>query len=87
MSKGMTNSMEINEPFYVRRRPDPIPFRKFLYNDEKGTVMGRTGTSWGKWMLSVIIHKKKIAIFKASTASSTNTIDIQVWYFVLFTSP
>lgn len=57
MSKGMTNSMEMNEPFYVRRRPDPIPFRKFLYNNEKGTVMGRTGTSWGKWMLSVIIHK------------------------------
>lgn len=56
--------MEINEPFYVRRRPDPIPFRKFLYNDEKGTVMGRTGSSWGKWMLSVIIHK--IAVSKVA---------------------
>lgn len=48
MSKGMTNSMEMNEPFYVRRRPDPIPFSKFLYNSDKGTVMGRTGQSWAK---------------------------------------
>lgn len=48
MSKGITNSMEIDQPFYVRRRPDPVPFTKFLYNSEKGTVMGRTASSWGK---------------------------------------
>ncbi len=48
MSKGFTNSMEMDEPFYVRRRPDPVPFSRFLLNREKGTVMGRTGQSWGK---------------------------------------
>lgn len=55
MSKGISNSMEMEEPFYVRRKPDPIPFRKFLYNSEKGTVMGRNGTSWGKIMNSYIL--------------------------------
>lgn len=53
MSKGITNSMEMEEPFYVRRKPDPIPLRKFLYNSEKGTVMGRTGMSWGKQMFAL----------------------------------
>jgi hypothetical protein len=48
MSKGITNNMEMDEPFYVRRKPDPVPFSKFLYNKEKGTVMGRSGTSWGE---------------------------------------
>lgn len=44
----MTMSVESDEPFYVRRRPDPVPFTQFLYNSEKGTVMGRTAVSWGK---------------------------------------
>lgn len=48
MSKGITNTMEMEEPFYVRRKPDPVPFSKFLYNKDKGTVLGRTGVSWGK---------------------------------------
>lgn len=48
MSKGITNNMEMEEPFYVRRKPDPVPFSKFLYNKDKGTVLGRTGVSWGK---------------------------------------
>jgi Sodium / potassium ATPase beta chain len=47
MSKGK-GAMEAEEPFYVRRKPDPVPFSKFLYNSDKGTVMGRTGSSWGK---------------------------------------
>lgn len=46
MSKG--NTMDMDEPFYVRRKPDPIPFSKFLFNRDNGTVMGRTGSSWGK---------------------------------------
>lgn len=31
-----------------RRRPDPIPLSKRIYNSEKGTFLGRTATSWGK---------------------------------------
>lgn len=56
MSKGITNSLEMEEPFYVRRKPDPVPFSKFLYNSDKGTVMGRTGPSWGKHLDTVFIH-------------------------------
>lgn len=48
MSKGITNEMDMDQPFYVRKKPDPVPFHKFLYNSEKGTVLGRTGSSWGK---------------------------------------
>lgn len=48
MSKGITNSMEMDQPFYVRRKAEPVPFTKFLFNSEEGTVMGRTGSSWGK---------------------------------------
>lgn len=39
------NSFEIVDG---RRKPDPIPFSKRIYNSEKGTFLGRTGTSWGK---------------------------------------
>jgi len=31
-----------------RRRPDPIPWRKRVFNSEKGTLFGRTGSSWAK---------------------------------------
>lgn len=48
MSKGLTNSMEMEQPFYVRKKPDPIPFSKFLYNSDEGTVLGRSGSSWAK---------------------------------------
>lgn len=48
MSKGITNSMEMDQPFYCRKKADPVPFSKFMYNSEEGTVFGRTGSSWGK---------------------------------------
>lgn len=54
--------MEMDEPFYVRRKPDPIPFSKFLYNKEKGTVMGRTGGSWGKHKLCNYLFISKFAL-------------------------
>lgn len=50
--------MEMEEPFYVRRKPDPIPFSKFLYNKEKGTVMGRTGVSWGKHNMQLTLYQQ-----------------------------
>lgn len=52
MSKNVGHNMEMEEPFYVRKKPEPIPFSKFMYNSEKGTVMGRTAGSWGKILLS-----------------------------------
>uniref|UniRef100_A0A1L8DF34 Putative sodium/potassium-transporting atpase subunit beta-2 n=1 Tax=Nyssomyia neivai TaxID=330878 RepID=A0A1L8DF34_9DIPT len=50
MSKqhGGLPQMEMEEPFYVRRRPPPVNFWNFLYNSDKGTVMGRSGSSWVK---------------------------------------
>lgn len=39
------------EAFFVRSKPDPIPFSKFLYNSNEGTVLGRTAMSWGKCSL------------------------------------
>ncbi|EJY57851.1 AAEL010145-PC [Aedes aegypti] len=36
------------EAFFVRSKPDPIPFSKFLYNSNEGTVLGRTAMSWAK---------------------------------------
>jgi sodium/potassium-transporting ATPase subunit beta len=42
------SQMEIEDPFFVRSKPDPIPFGKFLYNSENGLILGRTKTSWGK---------------------------------------
>lgn len=53
MSKGISKTVEDEEPFYVRRKPDPVPFSKFLYNSDKGTIMGRTGGSWGKYILCI----------------------------------
>lgn len=32
----------------VRERPPPFKFSTWLYNDREGTIMGRTGSSWGK---------------------------------------
>lgn len=45
---GVDHGMEMEQPFYVRKKPDPIPFSKFLFNSDNGTVLGRTGLSWGK---------------------------------------
>jgi sodium/potassium-transporting ATPase subunit beta len=65
MSKGITNSMEMEEPFYVRRKPDPIPFSKFLYNKEKGTVMGRTGGSWGECIVCNYLFISNLTLFES----------------------
>lgn len=54
MSKAITNDLDMDQPFYVRKKPDPVPFHKVLYNSEKGTVLGRTGTSWGKHTVSLV---------------------------------
>lgn len=45
---GKAATIETDEPFYVRRKPEPVPLSKRLYNSEKGTIMGRTLGSWGK---------------------------------------
>lgn len=77
MSKGITNSMEMQEPFYVRRRPDPIPLRKFLYNKEKGTVMGRTGVSWGKQLASLSAFYweiEQVAHFNTHTRKGSTSV-------------
>ena len=68
MSKGITNNMEMEEPFYVRRKPDPVPFSKFLYNKDKGTVLGRTGVSWGKRNHYQCKNVEQVAHFNTNTS-------------------
>lgn len=46
--KAPTSPIVEEDQFFVRRKPDPIPFHKFLFNSREGTVLGRTGASWGK---------------------------------------
>lgn len=38
-------------------------FKEFLYNTKDGTVMGRTGSSWGKIILFYIIFYAGLASF------------------------
>ncbi|XP_050101378.1 sodium/potassium-transporting ATPase subunit beta-2-like [Anopheles aquasalis] len=33
---------------HVRMKPEPVPFSKFLFNSQNGTVLGRTAGSWAK---------------------------------------
>lgn len=37
----------LDEEFQIRRK-EPFHWGTFLYNHEKGTVMGRDKVSWGK---------------------------------------
>lgn len=55
MSKSlpMTNDLEMEEPFYVRKKADPVPFTTFLCNTKEGTILGRSPLSWGKKQLNL----------------------------------
>lgn len=53
-----------NEAF-VRRKPDPIPFHRFLYNSNEGTVLGRTALSWAKIGIFYIVFYSVLAALVA----------------------
>lgn len=72
MKKG-TSPIETTELQDFRRRPDPVPFSKFLYNSEKGTVLGRTGTSWGKNECTLIIAAEKLCGSKKNCLNTHTT--------------
>lgn len=48
MTNGKDGMMEMEQPYYVRSRPDPIPFHRFVYNPQTNTVLGRGAASWAK---------------------------------------
>lgn len=48
MSKGKGEQIEENS-YDFRTKPEPIPFSKYLYNKDEGTVLGRNGASWGEF--------------------------------------
>lgn len=50
---------------FVRERPPPIPFSRFLYNSDEGTVLGRTGLSWAKIGTFYIIFYSVLAALVA----------------------
>lgn len=81
MNKGTSHSSEVDQPFYVRRKPDPIPFSKYLYNSEKGTVLGRTGMSWGKNRVEQCLLSGEESVIERTpkTRLNTNTKTGQVW--------
>lgn len=47
----------------IRRRPEPVPFNKFIYNSRDGTILGRTSSSWGKILGFYAIFYTVLAIF------------------------
>lgn len=46
--KNMDNEVEFVGVFRPPKRSTKETIKLFLYNSEKGTVLGRTGVSWGK---------------------------------------
>ena len=52
--KNMDNEIEFVGVFRPPKRSTKETIKLFLYNSETGTVLGRTGSSWGKdvlWLL------------------------------------
>ena len=56
-SHDMTQE-EMEESIFQRRKPEPFVWTTFMYNDKDGTVMGRTGTQWGKKMHRKMYRQK-----------------------------
>ncbi|ETN68030.1 hypothetical protein AND_000136 [Anopheles darlingi] len=52
MSRSPASAVQAHD--HVRMKPEPIPFSKFLFNSQNGTVLGRGAGSWGKFLLSKI---------------------------------
>uniref|UniRef100_U5EXA6 Putative sodium/potassium-transporting atpase subunit beta-2 n=1 Tax=Corethrella appendiculata TaxID=1370023 RepID=U5EXA6_9DIPT len=50
---------------FIRTKPEPIPFTKFLYNSNEGTVLGRTATSWAKIGIFYIVFYAVLAALVA----------------------
>lgn len=48
-----------------RRKPEAVPFHKFVYNSRDGTVLGRTGSSWAKILAFYAIFYTCLIVFVA----------------------
>lgn len=48
MSQKHEKVEDPSDPFFIRTPPPPFKLSTFLYNSKEGTILGRTGSSWGK---------------------------------------
>lgn len=54
-------NLHFEPQFYERKKPPSFKLKRFIYNEQENTILGRTTKDWSKLLL--INHNKSIAQF------------------------